>query len=225
MRSVVRRDGTQLKVVTYGPRGWVWCGTTWPPGEVTIWRRTCRGPSCRSRCWSRSGTLQGTQIQVSTNQTHREKTAAGWNTEKIHCILCFLFYPHVCELFVNPEPLNHQKQFKANTNLQHMKFPLIIWAAETSAAGLEIGATAGLEQKYRTAGCDLHLSFHTVTVRTRCSLSIERLTHAAGVLGHHFNIVGGSGLQVVQRVRAHVAHKEVHGLACGAWNTTAPNKV
>lgn len=102
-----------------------------------------------------------------------------------------------------------------------MKFPLIIWAAETSAAGLKIGATAGLEQKYWKAGCDLYLSFHTVSVRTCCSPSIERLTHAAGVLGHHFNIVGGSRLQVVQSVRAHVAHKEVHGLACGAWNTTA----
>lgn len=64
----------------------------------------------------------------------------------------------------------------------------------------------------------LHLSFHTVIVRTCCSLSGERCTHAAGVLRYHFNIVGGSRQQVVQSIRSHIAHKEVNGLVCACNN-------
>lgn len=49
-------------------------------------------------------------------------------------------------------------------------------------------------------------------VRTCSSLSGQGGAHAAGVLSHDFNVVGGSGLQVVQSVGGNVAHEEVGGL-------------
>lgn len=55
---------------------------------------------------------------------------------------------------------------------------------------------------------------HPAAVHTCGSLSRERCAHAAGVLSYDFDVVGGSRLQVVQSVRAHVAHKEVDGLGC-----------
>lgn len=58
--------------------------------------------------------------------------------------------------------------------------------------------------------------------RTCRPLSGQRLAHAAGVLSHHFNVVGGPRLQVVQSVRGHVTHEEVHGRGCGGvWKTAA----
>lgn len=70
--------------------------------------------------------------------------------------------------------------------------------------------------------CGLGLFHHTVTVRTCRSQPGERDARAAGVLSHHFDIVRGSGLQVVQSVRGQVANKDVYGLSCGgAWKTIA----
>ena len=58
-------------------------------------------------------------------------------------------------------------------------------------------------------------------MRTCRSLAGERDAGAAGVLSHHFDVVGGSGLQVVQSVRGDVADEDVDGLSCGgAWKTT-----
>lgn len=56
----------------------------------------------------------------------------------------------------------------------------------------------------------------TLSVRTCRPLANERRAHAAGVLCQHFDVVGGSRLQVGQSVRAHVSNEEVDGLV-HAW--------
>lgn len=63
----------------------------------------------------------------------------------------------------------------------------------------------------------------TLPVRTCRPLANERRAHAAGVLCQHFDVVGGSRLQVGQSVRAHVSNEEVDGLV-HAWKHRAENE-
>ena len=65
---------------------------------------------------------------------------------------------------------------------------------------------------------DLFLTVGLVIERTCCSLSGQRVAPASEVLSNHLQVVGGAGQQVVQSVRRHVTHEEIHGRRC-AWKT------
>lgn len=84
---------------TYGSRGSVWSGMTWPIGEESIWCRTCHGPPCRSQCWSHSDTLQGIKQRVrslplpqaqfgDTGSTSRETAPSVLNLRVTWALTC-----------------------------------------------------------------------------------------------------------------------------------------
>lgn len=76
---------------------------------------------------------------------------------------------------------------------------------------------------HRCLNSGTNICIFTVSVHTCCSLSSEWCAHATGVLSNDFDIVGGSRLQVVQSVGAHVAHEEINGLVCACKHTGTNN--